>query len=216
MTTIRILLFCAFSLLSMPSSSAQARAPIILHVSPDGQDTNSGDRLHPLASPEGARLRARQLRGLNTGIPLDVVFAPGTYALDASFVLTTQDGGDSAGRVTYRAAQSGTVHLSGGARISTYRPVTDPSILERMDPACKGKLLECALAASGIEETGALRARGFGRPISPSPLELFINGMPMRLARWPNNDWAFVADTLAGSRDSVFVYTGNRPSRWSD
>lgn len=216
MTTLRVLLFCILTLLPALFTSGQTREPIVLYVSPDGRDTNSGVKTHPLATPEGARTRARQVRGQHIGIPLDIVFAPGTYALETSFVLTAQDGGDSLRNVTYRAAKTGTVHLSGGTLISKYRPVSDPSILKKVDPACKGNLLECDLTAEGIRETGSLRARGFGRPIAPSPLELFINAEPMRLARWPNSEWALVADTLAGSRDSVFVYAGSRPSRWTD
>jgi len=36
----------------------------------------------------------------------------------------------------------------------------------------------------------------------------------MTLARWPNKDWAFIADTIARTRDTAFVYSGDRPSRW--
>jgi hypothetical protein len=150
----------------------------------------------------------------HTGTPPEVVLAPGIYVLSSSFTLNEQDGGDSLAPVTYRAANGGTVRLTGGRSIRNFRKVTDPSILQRWDPACAGNVLECNLRADGITEFGSLRARGFGRPISPSHLELFIGNKPMTLARWPNNGWALIADTIARARDSAFVYSGDRPSRW--
>jgi hypothetical protein len=138
----------------------------------------------------------------------------GTYWRTSSFLLGPEDGGDSLAPVTYVAAQGAVVRISGGKEIREFHRVTDPEILKRMSPTCAGHVYEAKLLSNGIQDYGQLRARGFGRPIAPSGLELFFNDVPMTLARWPNSEWVTIKDTLPGLRDSVFVYEGDRPRRW--
>jgi len=55
--------------------------------------------------------------------------------------------------------------------------------------------------------------RGWGNRGNPSAAELYINGQPMRLGRWPNGN-AFVTVASRVS-DTAFTYSGTRPARWS-
>jgi hypothetical protein len=73
----------------------------------------------------------------------------------------------------------------------------------------------CDLKTNGIPDAGTLRPRGFGKPVVASALELFIGGTPMTLARWPNDGWTFITDTLPGLSASAFTYTGERSVRWA-
>lgn len=216
MSFLRITCWCGCIVCaSLLCSFARGQESVILYVSPDGRDTNLGNKSHPLATPEGAQTRARQLRTGKNGVPLEVIFAPGVYTFSRSLKLTPQDGGDSLAPVLYHAVKGGEVHFTGGRSIAHFRPVTDRTVLKYLDPACAGKILECDLQANGITNLGSLRPRGFGKPVVPSPLELFAGTRPMTLARWPNKEWVFIADTIAGTRDTMFLYDGDRPSRWT-
>ena len=70
------------------------------------------------------------------------------------------------------------------------------------------------LKTQGITNFGELTPRGFGRPTHVAGLELFFEGKPMQLARWPNGDWAKTAGAVKGQEDR-FQYEGDRPARWA-
>ena len=197
------------------ATSARAAKPLVLHVAVTGNDGNSGDAGHPLATPEGARDRARLVRNTVKNMSLDVVFAPGVYEIGRSFILEEHDSGDSLAPVTYRAEKPGTVRFIGGKRITQYHALADATVLRGMDPACAGQVMVCDLKINGIPDAGTLRPRGFGKPVVPSALELFIEGVPLTLARWPNDGWATISDTLTGLSKSAFTYTADRAHRWS-
>jgi hypothetical protein len=102
--------------------------------------------------------------------------------------------------------------------------VEDPAILSRLPEESRGKVLQLDLKAQGLTDFGELQPRGFG--CNPSPaLELFFDGKPMTLARWPNqgfvqtgkvHDVAELAESSGrgSEKGAVFEYEGDRPARW--
>ena len=128
--------------------------------------------------------------------------------------------------IIYRAYPGEQVRLMGGRSIDRFAPVTDPSILNRLDAAARGQVLQADLRALGVTEFGALHSRGFGRPMTPAHLELFYNGRVMQLARWPNDGYTHIAAIPAetgkddghgqaiGKLEAGFFYEGDRPKRW--
>lgn len=78
---------------------------VVLHVSPQGNDGNSGTVARPLLTLEGARLRARTHKGR----PVVVQFAAGTYRLDRPLVFQKEDSGD----VVYRPKKGAAVTFLG-------------------------------------------------------------------------------------------------------
>jgi hypothetical protein len=123
--------------------------------------------------------------------------------------------------VVYRATEPGKAVFYGGTRITGFEPVTDPAILARLPEEARGKVLRCDLRAQGIDDYGQLAVRGFAQPASPPTLELFVDGQPMTLARWPNDGLRGHRPKLVepGSRaegkPSVFEYLDDRHERWT-
>ena len=186
-------------------------------VAPNGNDTNPGTRSKPFRTLVRARDAVRQARATG-GIPaggVTVWLREGTYPVLSTFELGAEDGGTEDAPVVYRACPGETVRLVGGKEITGFRRVADPAVLGRMEPSCRGRVLECDLKAQGITDFGRLTNRGFGRPNRPSHLELFFNDRPMTLACWPNAGWAEIADVPAGPNGGKFTYAGDRPSRWT-
>jgi len=66
-------------------------------------------------------------------------------------------------------------------------------------------------AREAVEDFGSMRSRGMNLPIAPAGLELFFDGVPMILARWPNRGWARIEEVVGEGR---FRYEGDRPERW--
>lgn len=89
-----------------------------IHLSPAGNDANPGTAALPVATPRGAQLRVRAL--IRTGLkdPAQVVFAAGTYVMDAPLELRPEDSGTAACPITWRAAAGAEVVLSGGRKIT--------------------------------------------------------------------------------------------------
>ncbi|HQK94500.1 MAG TPA: NPCBM/NEW2 domain-containing protein [Armatimonadota bacterium] len=213
------------ALLCLGSASAPA-GPTQFHVSPTGDDTNPGTRSRPFATLERARDAIRALKS-EQGLPeggITVVLHPGVHRRTAGFVLEEQDSGEPGKPVVYRSLDAGAARLVGGLLIPprAFAPVTDAAIITRLDASARAAVRQADLHALGVHELGAEwpdRFRGYvGWP------ELFVDGVPMTLARWPNEGLARVARVIdSGSkprwaespdRPGVFEYEGDRPTRW--
>ena len=114
------------------------------------------------------------------------------------------------------AAEGTAVRLLGGQRVESFAPVSDAAVLERLKPAARDHVLVCDLAAAGIGDFGQLRARGFGRAKQPSALEVFFDGEPLTIARWPNDAWAHI-EAVPEGEEGVFIYSEDAPvADWAE
>ncbi len=147
----------------------------------------------------------------------------GTYRLESSLLLGPADSGTDLAPVIWQAAVGEEVRLSGGPGMggSLFQPVTDPALIERLDPAARGKVVQANLRSLDIQEYGEYADSFRGVPATP---ELFFNDQRMTLARWPNQGWATISRIIdTGSipregekedRPGTFEYGGDRPGRW--
>jgi len=188
-------------------------------VSPTGSDTADGVR-KPVASASRARDIVRGLRRKGVKGPIAVTFRPGDHRVTAPLTLDRRDSGTPGGPVIYRASQPGKARFYGGRRIAGFEPVRDPDILARLLEEARGSVMQCDLRAQGITDYGALAVRGFSQPPSPPTLELFVNGKPMTLARWPNSGFVGIKRLVepgdrSQGKPSVFEYLDDRHARWT-
>jgi len=202
--------------------------PPSYHVGLGGEDTNPGTVQKPFATLLKARdsVRANRLKGE----AVSVIIHGGIYRLERSLEFNDADSGTASSPVLWKAAPGETVRLTGGQSVpaDSIKPVTDEAILKRViSVEARKHLLQIDLAALGIKEYGQVGPRGFSRPYMPAPLELFIAGRPMSLARWPNAGEALipignVLDTGSITRNGEkpvhggkFVVPTTRPKLWS-
>ena len=186
------------------------------YVAPGGSDAAPGTRDAPFASLERAR---DALRDLKKAGPLPeggatVFLRGGAYERSGPFELTAADSGAERSPIVYRGQPGETVRLLGGKAVAGFTPVTDSSVLDRLDEAARGRVLQADLKAQGLADFGQLSERGFDRPVRPAHMELFFRDRPMTLARWPNQGYARIADLPDGQKARRFQYAGDRPRRW--
>ncbi|MFZ4397339.1 MAG: sugar-binding protein, partial [Kiritimatiellia bacterium] len=191
-----------------------------LFMSPDGNDKNSGTRTAPVANLLRARDLVREIRGRGERGAIAVNVLAGEYPLTASVELSAEDSGTEQGPVVYRAVQPGQSVFYGGRRISGFKPVADPAILARLPQEARDKVQGCDLRALGITNYSRLAVRGFSQPPAPPTVELFVNGKPMTLARWPNTGFVGIRRLVAPGEikagiPSVFEYEDDRHLRWT-
>ena len=195
-------------------------------VAPNGRDANPGTRAQPFATLERARdaIRARRTAGHPLPGAVAVRLLPGEYARTTTFELTAADSGTPEAPVVYRADSPGSAILYGGTRLRGFVPVTDPAVLARLPMEARGRVFQSDLRAQGVMAIPLLEERGYGKPAPKATLELFFNGAPQTLARWPND--GFVdggkilepgsAKSSATSKPSVFTYLDDRHARWTE
>lgn len=111
------ILFTAIVVLLLSLGSAEAQ----LYVAPNGNDTNPGTELKPLASLVGARNAVRQFKKAHRiTVPITVTIKGGRYSMFEPLVLLPEDGGTAECPVIYRAEKGETPIFSGGKRITGF------------------------------------------------------------------------------------------------
>lgn len=213
------------------ASTTPAAVAAELFVAIGGSDANPGSASRPFATLEGARAAVSALKA-GAGLPaggVAVTVRGGTYPRTATFELSGDDSGAQGAPVIYRAYPGETVRLVGGKVLpgQLFTPVgSDDPAWPRLDARAQGgggQVWKVNLrdARIGVTDFGTLRPRGFGAS-ADAALELFFNGSPMPLARWPDPgetdaaggvDRGMAVVPSAGDQASV-PYQGTRPTRW--
>src|SRR6185437_8142922 len=174
-------------------------------VSPNGDDAAAGTQSRPFRTLEHARDAVRRLKQVS-GVPqggVSIFLRAGKYELTHSFTLTAEDSGSENAPIRYRAWGNERVTLTGGRAITNLGPLTDPEALRRISPVYHAYIRQADLRALGITDFGKITPRGF-RVFHPAGLELFFDGKPMTLARWPNaGDYVRVSRLPAGEAAKI-------------
>ncbi len=211
--------------LALGTGRAPEAGELRLYVSPTGNDAWSGTLAEPnaeksdgpLASLERARDEIRKLKkaGALPDGGVTVLLGGGVYERSQTFELGVEDSGTEQSAIEYRGQPGTAVRLIGGKRVTGFRRVSDPAVLERLDPAARGKVLQADLKAQGITDYGEPRGRG---------IDLFFQEKPMILARWPNQGFIKIAQVLGptlvdvrgtkGRAEGILAYEGDRAGRW--
>ncbi|MBL8992067.1 MAG: right-handed parallel beta-helix repeat-containing protein, partial [Spirochaetia bacterium] len=143
-----------------------------------------------------------------------------------TFELGAEDSGEEGAPIIYRAAKKGAAVFYAGTRVAGWTPVKDAAVLGILPESSRSKVWQTDLKSQGITDYGELKVRGFdaGSPSVPA-IELFADGKPMTLSRWPNEGFTNISDIplkdghaihgYVGSKTPKFNYSGERPRRWS-
>lgn len=164
-----------------------------LFVAVDGDDAASGEAGAPKATLAGALAAVRALVA-GGGLPVGGVaisMAGGVYPLTDTVQIGPDVSGTADRPVVIRALPGAPVRLVGGTRLpsagfAALSP-SDPNYA-RVDAAARSSVKVFDLSAAGVTDFGALQTRGFCSYGVHAPLEVFVDGAPMRLGRWPDLD----------------------------
>ncbi len=105
---------------------------------------------------------------------------------------------DSIDRLTIKG-KGNRVIFSGGKKIEKWEKAKDKNILKRIDESIRDKIFKTNLRLLGITDFG-----NFSQPSwavsSGSQLNLYFNGRPMQIARWPDEGFAFTGELSGKGR----------------
>jgi len=198
-------------------------AAVEFHVAPEGKDSNNGSKAHPFQSLTGARNAIRSWKRTHAKQSpgsIIVTIQGGSYPVTQPLELNAEDSGSAAAPIVYQAATGQQPSFHGAVRITSWQPISDGLRLEQLAPGVRACVLEANLKTLGVTELGdatALRRRP----------ELFCDGVPQTLARWPNQGFVKTGDILgedrftvwnriAGCKDGKFHFVEDRPATWTD
>ena len=196
----------------------------VFYVAPTGRDTAEGSQKKPFRTLKRARDAVRSLKHSRSGeLPkggVKIIISGGDYPWEQSLKLTSEDSGTTTKPIVYQVDPGQTAVFCGGVRISEWKPISDSKLRNKLDVRIRDRVLEADLKALGIEDLGDATA------LRRSP-ELFVDGKPQTLARWPNegfvktgdilgNDTFKVWNRIEGCRDGKFNYVEDRPGHWLD
>lgn len=160
-------------------------------VSPDGRKDAVGSRDNPFASLEDARDFVRnQQRSGSLRESVTITMLSGRYFFRNAFELTEEDSGTESSPILYRAEQRRKTFFFGGIEIDPGRlkKINDPNILKRLHPSVRDKVLCVDLNEYDVTDFKEWTEQFRTKPNAPP--ELFFNGRPMPIARYPNEGWA--------------------------
>ena len=190
MTKIILNKSCFICMIIIASASAFA---VEIFVAPYGSDKNAGSEATPFASLFRAQSEVHKLRQRGNNEELTITLKSGVYHLFKSFELSEKDS-----NTQYRAEKDGKVVLSGGIQVTDFTIVSDPDILAKLAPEVHGKVLQANLKVQGINEYGNYRDLNWHQSTGAN-MELYFDGKPMILARWPNDKWAWI-EKMSGEK----------------
>lgn len=157
---------------------SKAPYPKTLYVSTVGNDTWSGSLAEPnkegtdgpYATITRARDKIRDLKKVSKSLaePITVYIRDGVYELNGTLEFTNEDSGTQTAPITYTAFPGENPILSGGQRITGWRPTISPL-------GDEGEVWEADAPSHSTGESD----------IS----QLFVNGQRRKRARTPNTGW---------------------------
>jgi len=221
-----------------PLATTQAQdlltAGTVYYIATDGNDNNDGTEQAPFLTLEKARDSIRELKD-DEGLPgggVTVYLREGRYERPLSFDLEEQDSGEADKPIVYAAYPGEEVVLSGSHRLdkSDFTAVADPAVLDRIiDPDARTKVQVADLQSLGITDYGVQSRHGYYLANDLSqvpPMELYVNGEGMTLARWPNEGTVQMDEVMdpgpsrtepeeVHTRGGTFSYTYDRPQYWT-
>ena len=165
-----------------------------------------------------AQEKVRAFRQANPNTTDDVVIeiAGGDYELEQPITLDVRDSGTEQSRTVWRAKPGETVRLLGGKMLRSWEKVSDPQLLEQWEPDARRKIYQTNLKAEAISDFGAVDRGG---------AELFFDGKPMQIARYPNEGFLKITGLLnvepveihgaKGDQVGKFHFEDARVNRWT-
>lgn len=208
-------------------------SPLTLYIAPNGDDSSPGTIEEPFLTLEGARdaIRTHRAEGTLPDGPVTVYLREGSYYRTQSFELGAEDSGTADSPITYASYPGETARLTGGLELDRddFTPVTDAAVLDRIvDVDARDTVLQLDLHAAGITDFGNLSRHGYWYANDLSeipPMELFVDGEGMTLARWPNDDTVQMNEIIdvgptredddLHERGGTFSFTYDRPQHWT-
>ena len=175
------------------------------YVDPAAGVGGNGTKENPFSTVEQARDAVRALPDALRQSDICIYLRGGRYVLSQTIAFDNRDSGSESHPVVWRAYPGEKVIFDGGVCFGAERmtKLSDPDIAKRLvDPDAANHVYVLDLSGLPISY-GTYGNRGFRRPYVHAPNELFINGVPQTIARYPKKEDGMLALTDVVDKGSV-------------
>lgn len=186
---------------------------VTFYVSPKGSDSAKGTLEHPLKTIQTALDRIKEIDPFRMA---EIILRAGVYEQTSTIEVDRDN-------ILIRPYENEKVVISGGRHIAKkyLKPVRDKSVLNCLQPQVRKQIKEIDFKDLGISLVD-LHATGFGRPSEAAWTEIFADGEPLRISRWPNDSTVSIGKIQESGISKngkeapypVFGYIEDRPSQW--
>ena len=195
------------------------------YISIDGKEDAAGTKSDPFRNFTDAQQAIRKIEKEDRDVR--VWIAEGIYYLAGGFRLSQEDSGHEDKPVVWSALPGENVVITGGIKITDFKPLELREAVERIDRKKHKHILEVDLRQYHILDYGNIDPRSGNR------MELFFDHTFMDVARFPNEGWlkiaavpqsglqAYVREPTrmrygvpVGRHFGRFKYDGDRPGSW--
>ncbi len=174
-----------------------------IHISPFGNDRYNGTEKKPVASIERANQLVKELKVKQVyEDTIRVIFHEGIYRLNKGILLNADVSGTKNSPVIYQNIKNEKVVISGAVPVKDYAMLSKNHFLYKKAPKIGSKIIEIDLTKIGLSEFSEIQLSGFRGSETPEPTtlrELYFNGKPMPLSRWPNDGYSKFTHTVNDS-----------------
>lgn len=161
------------SIIILSGCSSQPRNEYF--IASDGTDSNSGAKSSPFATLDKALTVIHERRGSGDSSYIQVRIEGGTYSISNTLKIS-----ENLSNISICSEDNGEVVFSGGISIPK------ELIKVKSDDNIQVKQYTVNLNEAGVSNYGKIREVGFARPLGVTWGEIFVNGKPMHLSRWPD------------------------------
>lgn len=209
-----LLLVACFILISCSNETT-------VFVSVQGNEAGDGSIKKPFHTVEKAIGFIREERQKGVSKSFSILIRGGDYYITRAVNFTEEDS-----CLTIAPYNNEKVRFTGGLSIDPkdVLPVSGTEKENLFQENNRSDILMVQLKELGITDYGNLHPVGFNRPVKPVWMELFINGKPGYLSRWPNdstvqirkiiNKGSVAAKGDNGNIGGKFTYAVDQPSKW--
>lgn len=165
----------------------------------------------PFSTFESALKYVQQLRKSGNNDEIEMVFRAGKYYFEKGYLLD-----ESMSNMHFTAYPHEEVIFTGGVEV--------PPTSIYSSKIGNNDVLAVDLRDLSVSNWGEMKNVGFARPSQNSWAEVFVNGKPMHLSRWPNKEMVRMGKILDegsvprnndfSNRGAIMTYDSLRISRW--
>lgn len=216
-----------FNISAFQPFSVNAATVSSFFVSTSGNDTNEGTETAPFLTLDRAKKAVEDMKKAG-GLPkggVEVVVRQGSYMLSSTFSLDVADSGTKESPVVFKGFAGEKVSITKAKTInsSEFKPVSDQAMLDRIPAEARDKIVYTDLKALGISDYGNIERKIFGQRPQIN-FDLFVDGQPMTIARWPNTTSTKTGDIIDPGVDEsmdpsakgvVFSFKDDRLKNWA-
>jgi len=191
------------------------KTAVEFYVAPNGSDVEDGSKAKPFATLARARDAVREAKK-DGGVT--VYIRGGRYPVTDTLELTAEDSGTDNALVIYRAFPSEVPIFDGGFELKGFERVTDADILRRLPEEARGKVFVADARAQGYPSAEPQKIYGRADRYSRNGgvRELFADGVPLPIARWPNEGWLKTGPQVGSVTNRAFAFLDERMARWTE